>query len=44
MEKDPMNITHCPYGIFVMETEDGVMVLSEETSLRRAGRVASLHR
>ena len=26
MEKDPMNITHCPYGIFVMETEDGVIV------------------
>lgn len=26
MEKDPMNITHCPYGIFVMETDDGVVV------------------
>ena len=26
MEKDPMNITHCPYGIFVMETDDGVTV------------------
>lgn len=26
MEQDPMNITHCPYGIFVMETEDGVLV------------------
>jgi uncharacterized protein (DUF302 family) len=26
MEADPMNITHCPYGIFVMETADGVMV------------------
>lgn len=26
MEKDPMNITHCPYGIFVMETDDGVIV------------------
>lgn len=26
MEKDPMNITHCPYGIFVMETEEGVIV------------------
>lgn len=26
MEKDPMNITHCPYGIFVMENDDGVMV------------------
>lgn len=26
MEKDPMNITHCPYGIFVLETEDGVIV------------------
>lgn len=26
MEKDPMNITHCPYGIFVMETEKGVIV------------------
>ena len=26
MEADPMNITHCPYGIFVMETADGVMI------------------
>ena len=26
MEKDPMNITHCPYGIFVIETEEGVQV------------------
>lgn len=26
MENDPMNITHCPYGIFVMETEEGVIV------------------
>ncbi|WP_306140776.1 DUF302 domain-containing protein [Roseibium sp. MMSF_3412] len=26
MEKDPMNITHCPYGIFVMETDDGVTI------------------
>ena len=26
MEADPMNITHCPYGIFVMETDDGVIV------------------
>ena len=26
MEADPMNITHCPYGIFVMENEDGVIV------------------
>lgn len=26
MEQDPMNITHCPYGIFVMENEDGVIV------------------
>ena len=26
MEADPMNITHCPYGIFVMETEEGVIV------------------
>jgi uncharacterized protein (DUF302 family) len=26
MEADPMNIAHCPYGIFVAETEDGVMV------------------
>ncbi|MGX9353929.1 DUF302 domain-containing protein [Roseobacteraceae bacterium S113] len=26
MEIDPMNITHCPYGIFVMETEEGVIV------------------
>ncbi|MXQ07461.1 DUF302 domain-containing protein [Alphaproteobacteria bacterium GH1-50] len=26
MEEDPMNIAHCPYGIFVAETEDGVMI------------------
>jgi len=26
MEADPMNIQHCPYGIFVAETDDGVMV------------------
>lgn len=26
MELDPMNITHCPYGIFVLETDDGVIV------------------
>ena len=26
MEADPMNIAHCPYGIFVAETGDGVMV------------------
>lgn len=26
MEKEPMNITHCPYGIFVMENDDGVIV------------------
>ncbi|MFK7881793.1 DUF302 domain-containing protein [Roseobacter sp.] len=24
MEQDPMNITHCPYGIFVLESDDGV--------------------
>ena len=26
MEADPMNIGHCPYGIFVAEREDKVMV------------------
>ena len=26
MEADPMNIAHCPYGIFVTETEDGVTI------------------
>lgn len=26
MEADPMNIQHCPYGIFVAETEEGVLV------------------
>ena len=26
MEADPLNITFCPYGIFVMENEDGVIV------------------
>ena len=26
MEADPMNIVHCPYGIFVAENEDGVMI------------------
>ncbi len=26
MEADPMNIAHCPYGIFVAETDEGVMV------------------
>lgn len=26
MEEDPMNIAHCPYGIFVMDTGEKVMV------------------
>lgn len=26
MEADPLNITYCPYSIFVMENEDGVIV------------------
>lgn len=26
MEADPMNIAYCPYGIFVAETGDGVMI------------------
>lgn len=26
MEADPMNIQHCPYGIFVAEDENGVMI------------------
>jgi len=26
MEVDPMNIVHCPYGIFVAEDENGVMI------------------
>jgi uncharacterized protein (DUF302 family) len=26
MEQDPMNITFCPYGIFVVEQEDGVII------------------
>jgi uncharacterized protein (DUF302 family) len=26
MEADPMNIAHCPYGIFVAENADGVLV------------------
>jgi uncharacterized protein (DUF302 family) len=26
MESDPMNIVHCPYGIFVAETDDGVVI------------------
>ena len=26
MEADPMNIAHCPYGIFVAETGDGVTI------------------
>lgn len=26
MEADPMNIEHCPYGIFVIETVDGVQI------------------
>ncbi|MGR3803184.1 DUF302 domain-containing protein [Marinibacterium profundimaris] len=26
MEADPMNIAHCPYGIFVAEDADGVMI------------------
>ena len=26
MEEDPMNIGYCPYGIFVAEDEDGVLV------------------
>ncbi len=26
MEEDPANIAHCPYGIFVIEDDDGVIV------------------
>lgn len=26
MEADPMNIVHCPYGVFVAESDQGVMV------------------
>ena len=26
MEADPMNIVHCPYGVFVAENTDGVMI------------------
>ena len=26
MEADPMNIAHCPYGVFVAETEAGVTI------------------
>ena len=26
MEADPMNIAHCPYGIFVAEDDNGVVV------------------
>ena len=26
MEADPMNIAHCPYGVFVAENDDGVMI------------------
>ncbi len=26
MEADPMNIAHCPYGIFVAENDNGVMI------------------
>ena len=26
MEADPMNLAQCPYGIFVAETDDGVMI------------------
>ncbi|MGZ2257164.1 DUF302 domain-containing protein [Roseobacter sp. A03A-229] len=26
MEADPMNIAHCPYGVFVAEDADGVMI------------------
>ena len=26
MEADPMNIVHCPYGIFVAELSDGVII------------------
>ncbi|THH38031.1 DUF302 domain-containing protein [Aliishimia ponticola] len=26
MEADPMNIAHCPYGVFVAQTADGVVI------------------
>lgn len=26
MEADPMNIAHCPYGIFVAENDEGVVI------------------
>lgn len=27
MEADPMNVQHCPYGIFVAETPDGTVTI-----------------
>ncbi|MDG1430980.1 MAG: DUF302 domain-containing protein [Paracoccaceae bacterium] len=26
MEADPMNIGHCPYGVFAAETDDGIQI------------------
>lgn len=31
MEADPMNIIHCPYGIFVAETADGEVMVGYRT-------------
>ncbi|KNG92823.1 hypothetical protein [Pseudaestuariivita atlantica] len=30
MEADPMNIVHCPYGIAVVETPDGVSIIHRD--------------
>jgi len=30
MEADPMNIRHCPYGVFVAQTGDGVVIGYED--------------
>jgi uncharacterized protein (DUF302 family) len=42
MEEDPMNIAQCPYGIFVAETDEGVMVGRRDYPDGAMGKVEEL--
>lgn len=42
MEVDPMNIAHCPYGIFVAENTDGVMIGYREYPMGEMQKVQAL--
>ncbi|MCG6882357.1 MAG: DUF302 domain-containing protein [Silicimonas sp.] len=42
MEADPMNLAHCPYGVFVAETDAGVMIGRRDYPAGAMDRVEAL--